>query len=152
MHCLAVFLISATFLTGCATVTHDSSQSIMIETASADGLPVEGAECRAANDFGNYSGMSGATIKVHRSGDQLELLCMHPDYFDAEGRAISRANVGLAGNVLAGGMIGGLVDQASGAGYSYPSHIRLVFGKSLVFDRANEQDNQADFGSEPGRR
>jgi hypothetical protein len=31
-----------------------------------------------------------------------------------------------------------MVDQSSDAGYSYPTRLRLVFGKSLVFDKARD--------------
>jgi hypothetical protein len=64
-------------------------------------------------------------------------------------RAISRANAGLAGNILFGGGIGAIIDHNKGTAYTYPTWIRMVFGKTLVFDRSNEKEGQPLLGSEP---
>jgi hypothetical protein len=147
-----LFLVLGALLAigGCATVTTGSMQPIKVETITADGKLISGAECQAANQGGVFVGSSGALLSVRRSGDHLELECKHAAHSSAEGRVISRLNAATFGNVIAGGGIGTLVDQASGAAYTYPSWIRLVFGKSLVFDRAREVPGQPELGREPG--
>lgn len=144
-------LIAALSTIGCASVTHDPLQAITLETVATDQRPITAADCRAANDAGTYEG-TATQIKVRRSSDHLDLQCRHPEHGNADARVISRANAGLVGNVLVGGVIGAMVDQSSGAGYSYPTWIRLVFGKSLVFDKARDQPGQPQIGVEPGQQ
>jgi hypothetical protein len=145
----AAALVAALSLAGCASVTHDPLQAITIETVTIDQRPIAAAGCRAANDVGIYEG-PGEQIKVRRSSDHLDLQCRHPEHGTADARVISRANAGFVGNFIVGGVVGAMVDQSSGAGYSYPTWIRLVFGKSLVFDKARDQPGQPQIGVEPG--
>ena len=144
-------LFAAVSAIGCASVTHDSLQAITVETVTSDQRAIAAADCRAANDAGTYVG-TGTKIKVRRSSDHLDLQCQHPEHGHADARVISRANAGFVGNVLVGGVIGAMVDQSSGAGYSYPTWIRLVFGKSRVFDKARDQPGQPQIGVEPGQQ
>ena len=65
------------------------------------------------------------------------------------GRAISRANAGMAGNIIFGGGIGAIIDHNKGTAYTYPTWIQLIFGKTLVFDRSAEKDGQPVLGMEP---
>jgi hypothetical protein len=136
---------------GCASITHDTVQTILIETLASDQRLVTATDCRAANDAGTYEG-TATEIKVRRSSDHLDLQCRHPEHGTADARVISRANAGFVGNVLVGGVVGAMVDQSSGAGYSYPTWIRLVFGKSLVFDKARDQPGHVQIGVEPGQQ
>jgi hypothetical protein len=55
---------------------------------------------------------------------------------------ISRANGGMFGNILIGGGVGAIIDHNKGTAYTYPSWIRVIMGKSLVFDRRNEKENE----------
>lgn len=132
--------------TGCASIINDSNQPIRIETLKADGTEVKGAECKMTNDYGNFAGKSGEPIMVHRSGNDLDIVCTNPDNPQAVARAISRANGGLAGNILFGGGIGAIIDHNNGKGYTYPSWLQLQFGKTMVFDRRNEKDGKAVVG------
>ena len=65
-------------------------------------------------------------------------------------RAISRANAGLAANFFNAG-VGIIVDHKKGTAYTYPTWIRLTFGKTLVFDRAQEKEGRPVEGTEPGK-
>ena len=62
---------------------------------------------------------------------------------------ISRVNAGMFGNIILGGGIGMIVDHKRGAAYTYPTWVQLVFGKTLIFDRAAEKDGQPHTGTEP---
>lgn len=53
---------------------------------------------------------------------------------------MSRANAGLAGNILVGGAIGAIVDHTSGSAYTYPGWVSLVFGEFHTFDRRDETE------------
>ncbi len=127
---------------GCASVMNDVTQPMKIETKSADGELVAGADCKLTNDYGDFNVKSGVTSQVRRSGKDLEITCQHPANPHATARAVSRANGALAGNILIGGVIGAVVDHNRGTAYTYPTWIQLEFGKALVFDRSWEADGK----------
>jgi uncharacterized protein YceK len=144
-----VSLAIAVSCVGCASIMNDTTQPMKIETAKADGTLVAGAECKVSNDYGTITVKSGETSQVRRSSKDMDFSCRQPDNPDATARAISRANAGLAGNILIGGGIGAIIDHTKGTAYTYPTWIRLIFGKSLVFDRSAEKDGQPVLGAEP---
>ncbi|MCU7371818.1 hypothetical protein PEC18_13370 [Paucibacter sp. O1-1] len=145
-----VLILAGTLaLTGCASIVNDSTQPMRIETKSSSGQAVAGAECKISNDYGSITAKSGDTAQVRRSSKDLDITCKHPDNPEAVARAISRANAGLAGNILFGGGIGAIIDHNKGTAYTYPTWVQLVFGKSLVFDRSAEKDGQPVLGTEP---
>lgn len=134
---------------GCASIVNDSTQPMRLETRTAAGEVVAGAECRVSNDYGSLTVKSGDTAQVRRSGNDMDIRCTSPNQADATGRAISRANAGLAGNILFGGGIGAIIDHNKGTAYTYPTWVQMVFGKSLVFDRSNEKEGLPVLGLEP---
>ena len=93
---------------------------------------------------------SGESIQIRRSSKDLDVTCKMPDQADAVGRSISRANAGLAGNIIFGGGLGAIIDHNKGTAYTYPTWVELVFGKTLVFDRRDEKDGAPVMGREPG--
>ena len=135
--------------TGCASIVNDSTHPMRVETKTAEGTMVNGAECRVSNDYGAITARSGDTTQVRRSSKDIDITCKHPAHPDAQGRAISRANMGLAGNIIFGGGIGAIIDHNKGTAYTYPTWVQLVFGKTLVFDRSAEKDGQPVMGTEP---
>jgi hypothetical protein len=141
-------LIVAVTATGCATIVNETTHPMKLETAKADGTLVSDAECKLSNDYGTITGKSGNTLQVRRSSKDLDITCTLPDNQDALARAISRANAGLAGNILIGGGIGAIIDHSKGTAYTYPTWVRLVFGKTLVFDRSAEKEGQPVAGVE----
>ncbi|NJC38715.1 putative hemolysin [Xanthomonas arboricola] len=129
-------------LSGCATVMNDATQPIRVDTKTADGHLIAGADCALSNDKGRFTLKSGQTVQVRRSSRDLEVSCVLPGQRNAAGRSISRANIGIWGNILIGGAIGAIVDHSKGTGYTYPSWIQLVFGQTLSFDRHREDRGQ----------
>jgi len=141
---------SAAFaMVGCASIVNDTNQPIKVETKRVDGTSVAGAECVMTNDFGSSTVKSGATGQVHRSSKDLDITCKDPSNPDAVGRAISRANAGMAGNIIFGGGVGAIIDHTKGTAYTYPTWVQLVFGQTLVFDRSTEKDGQPVPGAAP---
>lgn len=149
---LSTSLVAAVAMTGCASIVNDSTHPMKLETKAADGTPVAGADCRLSNDYGVISARSGDTVQVRRSSKDLDITCKHPGNPDALARAISRANGGMAGNILFGGGIGAIIDHNKGTAYTYPTWVQLVFGKTLVFDRSAEKDGQPVPGTEPNTK
>lgn len=143
-------LITVVLMSGCASVVNDSTHPVKIETKTAEGLLVNGAECKLTNDYGSFTAKSGDTIQVRRSSKDLDIVCKTLDQQDASARAISRANGGMFGNILLGGGIGAIIDHNKGTAYTYPTWMQLIFGKSLVFDRSAEKDGQPTVAAEQG--
>ena len=135
--------------TGCASIVNDSNQPIKLEAKTADGKTVAGASCTLTNDYGSVSTKSGDTVSVHRSSKDLDITCTHPANPDATARAISRANSGMAGNIIFGGGIGAIIDHNKGTAYTYPTWMQLVFGKTMIFDRSMEKEGSPVAGTEP---
>lgn len=129
-------------LTGCASVINDSSHPLRIDTKTADGADVVGAACVVTNDYHpGVSVQSGTVMMVRRSAADLDIVCKQANQPDARGTAISRPNAGLFGNILLGGVVGAVIDHTRGVAYTYPTWLVLVFGRSLVFDRTDDQGN-----------
>jgi hypothetical protein len=133
-------------LTGCASVTHGTTQSIKIETLTPAGQVVDGAECKVANDKGDAIALSGESVPVRRSGGNLSIHCTQAGQAPAGGQAVSRVNGGMVGNILVGGLIGVAIDAGNGSGFNYPSWMQLVFGEERYFDRSAQQGDQAMAG------
>jgi hypothetical protein len=133
-------------LTGCASVTHGTTQTIKIETLTPGGQVVDGAECKVANDKGEAIALSGQSVPVRRSGGNLSIHCTQGGQAPAGGQAVSRVNGGMVGNILIGGLIGVAIDATNGSGFNYPSWMQLVFGEQRYFDRSAQQGNEAMAG------
>lgn len=136
---------------GCASIVNDTTQPLKIETKTAEGQLLTGADCRLSNDYGTITSKSGDTVQVRRSSKDMDINCKLPSNPDAVARAISRANAGMAGNIIFGGGIGAIIDHNKGTAYTYPTWVQLVFGKTLVFDRNNEKDGAPTLGTEPNK-
>lgn len=134
---------------GCASFVNQPQHPLRVETATPQGELVEGAACTLTNDRGSQTMLSGETIMVTRSRGDLRIECRRPDLPPALGELISRANVGMAGNIFFGGAIGATIDHANASAYTYPTWIRLVFGRTLVMDRREEVDGKPLLGRDP---
>ena len=119
-----------------------------VETKSAAGTLVPGADCRLTNDYGVFNVKSGETVQVRRSSKDLDIICKNSANPDALATATSRANGGMFGNIILGGGIGAVIDHNKGTAYTYPLWVQLTFGKNLVFDRKTEKDGQPTQGEE----
>ncbi|MBO9646088.1 MAG: hypothetical protein J7603_23505 [Pseudacidovorax sp.] len=136
--------------TGCASVTHGAHQSVRIDTHTAAGEAVKDADCRLSNDRSETAVRSGQTAEVRRSAGNLTIQCQHDGQPPASGQVISRVNAGMVGNVMIGGLIGVAIDSSTGAGFNYPSWVRLVFGEVRTFDRGNQTADQPELGLKIG--
>jgi hypothetical protein len=131
---LAIFVI-ALLSGGCASLVGPSDQDILVETLSAQGARMAGAKCLIETKKSAVSFLSGATVNIPRSPAPAKIKCIDSSGHVASGILISRANIGLAGNAVFGGMIGLVVDNASGAGFDYPPQVSLRVGQTREFDR-----------------
>ncbi|MBB3181315.1 hypothetical protein [Variovorax sp. Sphag1AA] len=134
-------LLTALAMGGCASVTQGTDQSIKVETIVDGGAAIPGAECELQNDKGSSFVRSGESAVVRRSGGNLSIKCALAGQPPAVGQAVSRANAGLAGNVVIGGVIGAAIDVGTGAAFTYPTWIQLVFGQERAYDRSGNRDD-----------
>lgn len=149
---MSVRLYSVVFacvaMTGCASITNDTSAPIRFETISAAGVEIKGAECKLENDYGQQNVKTPATVNVRRSSKDLQVTCVKAGETDGRAVAISRVNAGMAGNIIFGGGIGAIIDHNKGTAYTYPQWIQVVMGKLLTFDRNSDKEGQPNRGVE----
>lgn len=146
---LTAVMAFAALATGCASIVNDTTQPIRIDTVKADGTEINGADCKLTNDYGTLTAKSGSQALARRSSKDLDIVCTDPANPEAKARAISRANAGLAGNILLGGGIGAIIDHNKGTAYTYPTWVRIEFGKSVIVDRSDEKEGKPLIGHEP---
>ncbi|AZR32846.1 hypothetical protein DEG02_016100 [Xanthomonas vasicola] len=65
---------------------NDVTQPIRVDTKTADGQLIAGADCSISNDKGRVALKSGQTAQVHRSAHDLDVTCVLPGQCDAAGR------------------------------------------------------------------
>ena len=133
-------------MTGCASIVNDTTAPIRFETMNAAGVEIKDAECKLENDYGQQIIKTPATINVRRSSKDLQVTCVKAGEIDGRGVAISRANGGMAGNIILGGGIGAIIDHNKGTAYTYPVWIQLVMGKLLTFDRKLDVEGKPNAG------
>lgn len=127
---------TAVLLVGCASVMNETTHGVRVDTKQKGGTVISGAECVATNDYGSITFKSGSVQALRRSSKDMEIRCTLAGEEPANGTMTSRVNGALAGNIILGGVIGAVVDHNRGTAYTYPTWVELVFGESLVFDRA----------------
>ena len=135
--------------TGCASIVNETTHPMKLETKASSGEMVAGAECKMVNDYGSTTVKSGETSPVRRSSQDLDIVCRQAPHPDAVARLISRANAGMAGNIIFGGGIGAIIDHNKGTAYTYPTWIQMAFGQTLVYDRSDEKEGQPLQGRAP---
>lgn len=137
----ALAVLAATVLQGCASITGSELQLLSLQAWDKDGAQVAGADCRLSNDKGVWHAKPPASPTVQRSAQDLMVNCEAAGQAPGTVRAISRANAGMAGNIIFGGVIGVIIDHNRGTAYDYPSSISLVFGASKVVDKNDDYGN-----------
>ena len=135
---LALAVLAASLLSGCASITGSELQLLSLQAWDKDGAPVAGADCKLSNDKGTWYAKPPASPTVTRSAEDLTVNCEAAGQAPGTVRAISRANAGMAGNILFGGLVGVMIDHNRGTAYDYPSTISVVFGASKVIDKNDE--------------
>lgn len=135
---LAPILAIVLLASGCASITGSELQNISVQTADQTGALVSGADCKLTNDKGTWTTKAPGFVMVMRSGEDLAVHCTAEDREPAMARAVSRANGGMVGNILFGGVVGAVIDNERGTGYDYPEALRVVFGTTLVIDKKDD--------------
>lgn len=138
--------VSGALLAGCATVTHDSSQPVRVQTVSRSGQEIVGASCESATLGPGVVWRSGETVQVPRGFGSVVFTCRAPGVPPATGTLLPMANWGMAGNVVAGGLAGLVTDHVKGNAYNHPEWIRMVFGEDRIFEQRLSLAGTANLG------
>jgi hypothetical protein len=115
-----IITLCGCILTGCASITTGQNQSLSVTTQ-----PELHASCELTNDKGTwYVNETPASVTVSRAYGDLNVICRKGE---ASGNTKVKSSTKgmMAGNILAGGIIGAAVDAGTGAGYDYPSTITV---------------------------
>lgn len=143
--------VAALWLSGCATITTGSSQTLTLDTQPPGAACIfrrEGAVIGAVNP-------TPGSIAVDKSYRDIEIRCNKPGHLEASGRIGSSFQAMTFGNILFGGLIGLVVDASSGASAQYepaitivlvPSRFESLAARDAFFDarRANFQQQAAE--------
>ncbi len=124
-YILILLVIFAVIITGCATITTGTTQSILVDTKPA------GAICRFSRE-GKEIGVVNPTpgmFVIDKSVIPMSAICTKDGYFPTTGAVQSHFQPVTLGNVLLGGVVGVIVDTASGAQSIYEASITIDLQK-----------------------
>lgn len=119
---LAVAVMAVAALSGCATITKSSSQTVTIDTRPP------GATCALARGGKRFAVVNPTpgSISVDKSSDAISVSCTMDGYLETAGTLESSFQAMTFGNILFGGLIGVAVDAASGAMHEYTPLITIT--------------------------
>ncbi len=102
-------------VSGCASIVEGTTQSIAVTST-----PASGANCVLTSSEGTYYVTTPGNVTVHKTKNDLAIVCKHDGYQDASTKISPHFNGATLGNVIAGGVIGVGIDAATGANFNYP--------------------------------
>jgi hypothetical protein len=129
---VVVILVLALTASACATVTMGTTQEILVESDPA------GAECRIDRKGANVAVVKETPGKVivSRSKENVTVICDRDGYARSSEIVEASFTGATIGNVIAGGIVGVMVDAASGANNKYPERMLVVMMPSSFPDDA----------------
>ena len=120
----AMVLLLAFSLSGCASFLHEDTQKVTVRLMCKNRTVK--ATCYAENDVGRWSFTAPATFVVSNSSSSLEITCKAPSTQRFTVSAMPMPTWAMAGNLLAGGVIGAAVDVLNATGLKYPENIDIT--------------------------
>jgi len=117
-----VLILAITYtVTGCATITSGTTQSLMVKTEKN----VIDASCELTDKKGGkwYVPETPSAVTVRKGDGPMSIVCKK-DGFKVGTLSVDETLVGATfGNIILGGGIGIFVDAASGAAQQYPDEV-----------------------------
>lgn len=120
-------------LGGCATIASGTSQSVTVDTFNAPGATCKGTDSKGRE---YYWVNTPASATVQKGDAPLVITCEKPGFKKTVHTLDESVNSATFGNIIAGGVVGVLVDATSGAAQEYPSMARFPLEPD---DNASEQ-------------
>jgi hypothetical protein len=121
----ALLLLTASLLSGCASVLHGDTQAMRVTTYC--GQQTIPASCVASNSKGSWPFFSPANIVVQKDRYSLTISCKSPYFAEGVAHVPSTPHPMVAGNLVFGGLIGAGVDMVTGAGFAYNSVVNIYY-------------------------
>jgi hypothetical protein len=125
---LSMALGALALVSGCATVTSGTTQSVAVETVNKEGAAVAGVVCKIANGKGNWVVTTPGSITINKAYGDATAVCEKAEEPATNAVVQSQTKAYTFGNVLVGGIIGVGVDAMSGATWAYPEMWKIVLG------------------------
>lgn len=127
----ALMLLALLVVSGCASITGGSAQSVSLQTRDQAGNEVPGAACELTNNKGKWFLNTPGSTTIVRSNDDMQVVCNKAGQQPGRASVVSIVKGAMFGNILIGGGIGALIDHTSGAAYEYPSFIQVLMGQTV---------------------
>jgi len=121
-------LVASGLTSGCSSITGTTNQSVSVQTREQSGGEVTGAACELTNKQGKWFVTTPGSVVIHRSNDDMLVLCNKTDYEPGRAAVVSETKGSMFGNILFGGGIGAIVDHSNGSAYEYPTLIEILMG------------------------
>jgi hypothetical protein len=121
-------LFVAYFITGCASITGTTNQSVSVQTRTQTGSEVASANCEMSNNKGKWYVTTPGSVMIQRSNDDLQAICRKDTYEPGHAAVVSATKGSMFGNIIFGGGIGAIIDHNNGSAYEYPNFIQVVMG------------------------
>lgn len=115
-------------LGGCASITGSNVQQISVqafEHTEDSSRELYMVNCELFNNKGKWFVVTPGSVLVNRSNDPLRGICKKTGYSVTSTSTPSDTKITMFGNIIFGGIIGGIVDHKTGAAYEYPSFIKV---------------------------
>ena len=135
-----LFVVLGTMLAGCATVVSGTTQTVGVNTDP------EGADCQFTRKgvlVGRVNPTPG-TIQIGKDYESVSVLCQKEGFDDTAGVIGSEFQAMTLGNILLGGLIGVVVDAASGAMTKYPDVVTFTLIPKMFDSEATRDKFFAD--------
>jgi hypothetical protein len=116
-------LLSLVLLTsGCATLTKGTSQTVTVDTDPS------GAACTLTRDAKPvaFVNPTPGSVPVEKAQGTISVACTKQGFLEAAGDLASEFQAMTFGNILFGGIVGVVVDAASGAMHRYPDRVTIT--------------------------
>jgi hypothetical protein len=133
---------------GCASLATSNDTMVRVETVSTDGTEIKEANCAINRAGSKIEFKTPSVVGLPKSSANVTIDCSKPGVPDGRGVLTSRVGAATFGNILAGGIVGAVVDQATGKAYNYPEWVQIVMGRVLGFDRSSHVDSKPTPGVE----
>lgn len=115
--------LTVSALGGCASLLNEDTQEIHVRVMCS-GKAVQ-AYCRAENSKGSWTFNAPGKVSVAGDNQGLEITCKTQFSHPQSVKAPALPSWEMAGNLIAGGIIGGVVDLYNNKGLRYPENIDI---------------------------
>ncbi len=117
-----LFALIAIILTGCATITTGTTQSMLVDTFNAQGANCKGVDAKGRE----YYWPNTPSATTVQKGDAPMIITCEKAGFKKTVHTVHETFVGATlGNIILGGGIGILVDAISGGAQEYPNVVKF---------------------------